>query len=156
MKENMLCIYKPINDHIVVAPAAAPFTIRCICLQGSLENQVDNCMPQRILWNQIRVPKRESRPANAQMNAVSIKHLLVALNRTKFEHNSKRTIDHGSILVRAGHRLIGVVQSTFCMPLKKRGKQKNDKNSKQITAHFSKHFTRNACFNPPLSAMFSL
>lgn len=135
MKENMLCIYKPINDHMVVAPLPLPisvqigltliknelsarFTRRCICSLGSLVSRVDNCTPQRILWNSIMDPKRESRPANVPMNAVSIKHPLAAQNHTRSEHNSKRIIDHGSILIRVGHRQIRVVLSIFYMPSK--------------------------------------
>lgn len=132
MEEN-ICIYKPISDHKVVAAldlccilfhenmrgtwCVGEFTRRCTCRWGSFENRVDICMLLKILWNLIAVRVLVSPPGNELTNAILKEHPPVALNHTKFVHNSGKIIDRVSILSRVDLRHHHAVSPIFGTPI---------------------------------------
>lgn len=180
-KISVNCIYKPINDHNVVAVSLVEhifclvlfflwiddglklliwsgdggFTRRCICVLDSLVNRMDSCKHPKILWNLTMAQAHESCPANEPMIEASREHLPVALNHTKFEHNSGKITDHGLILSPVSHHPPHDRPPISCTPVKLK-KQINSWNLCLNWWHKSKKLTRNACLSPPLSAIFSL
>lgn len=58
-------------------------------------------------------------PVNVPMIEVSIEHPLVALNHTKFGHNSGKIADHDSSLSQANHRLTHVLSPISCTPVER-------------------------------------
>lgn len=58
-------------------------------------------------------------PVNVPMIEVSIERPLVALNHTKFVHNSGKTVDHDSNPSQANHRLTHVLLPISCTPVER-------------------------------------
>lgn len=101
------------------------FTRRCTCRWGSFENRVDICMLLKILWNLIAVQVLVSPPGNELTNAILKEHPPVALNHTKFVHNSGKIIDRVSILSRVDLRHHHAVSPIFGTPIKENQKFKS-------------------------------
>lgn len=94
-------------------------TRRYIYLLDSFGCRVDTCMRLKILWNLIMDQLLESHPVNAPMSVTLREHLLVALNRTIFEHNSGKIADHVSAQGQAALLRYHAVSPIFCMPTNK-------------------------------------
>lgn len=127
------------------------FTIHCTFPLDSSVIPVHTYRLRQNLWNSIEGPVLVLNPANARRNVFSLEHLRDALIHTIFEHSLGKTIGHVSDSDRAN-----VVRAHDVAPISYRPEEKRivELFLRQISLIIFVH-TLNACFRPPLSAIFS-